>query len=609
MSTTVKKHHRYFVFDPDGRFISEWTDHASSFEITDEINSLGGTLTVRLARALRQQTVQLETLTAEDNTVLTTEDDQSLVAETTATVTVGGGTDVAIGNILQVYEYYGSLEELTTEDDQVLTTENNEEILVEKGPVDGRRVFYGEIIGYRPYTLSDSKGIEVDAVPLAVDLQRIMFENFFYNFNSTLTATTTDVAGLVDEAAAGFNRFAAETFVFTGTTGNFLRFLLDVQHPDNRHLFGIVTLRMKLYQGLPNDAGRTLLYTLDTAIDMTKVDAVQRISRQVDNGPELASGVTYHMEFSAPGTVLIGGFAPIYLWAVTPSAYSGGSMWLWNGTSFTEYPDYDIKFRIEQLDRVETKGSFASWANTTALFRTLVMYSQDRGGRIGGSRFLGADPGSPSPLYFNVNTFKDLHDSLIRLSPPGYYYRYDHTENELVMGERSSRPDHVFVIGRHLQSVDIEYDSRRIVNTIYFTGGETSPGVNFYKKYTDADSIAAYGARAKGMSDMRVTDPISAATLATYEMAASKDPVYLTTVSVLDVVYDTGSIHVGQTVGFNGAGSFIDDLVLQVTRKQVKKGKVTLTLGSLPQTERRRLAEMKQAVDRLEVKYNASTPS
>src|SRR4051812_2796813 len=186
MSTNVAKYYRYFVDDSAGRFLREWTDVSNDFNYVDEINTLGGDLTIKLGRSIRNSTVELGYLLDEDGNQILDEDNQPFITENTATTNVGDGTDVAHGNRIRIYEYYGTTDTLLDEDGNPILDENDFEILAESGALDGRRVFYGYISKYEVNEDGDGSSITVTAVPMATVYSDLIFENYSWLYTQNV---------------------------------------------------------------------------------------------------------------------------------------------------------------------------------------------------------------------------------------------------------------------------------------------------------------------------------------------------------------------------------------------------------------------------------------
>lgn len=613
MNESVQKYYRYYVSDPDRRFLGEWTDVISQYSHVDEINSFGGDLKIQLGRGIRNTEVALDYLADEDGDLILDEDGEPIITEGSATINVGDGTDIAHGNRIDVYEHYGSVETILDEEGEEILDEDGEPILAETGALNGRPVFSGYISQYEVSEGPGTSGITVTCLPHAADLADMIFENYLWSFVQNVTGTTY---GREITEQNGTDRYGIVQTFQAPASGQLLRIVTAYAFPADVHLFGIYTITIKVYTGNDPNGSRTLIHTGYLTTDWSPWSGQSvGVNLHVNDGPQMTSASWYHLEISVSPDRLGTGSAPASV-IVTDSGYSGGTSYSVTGasTTYVEESTRDLYFIVDVLTSRETKATYTSWDLAAFVDQTVDLASA-RGARINannsGTDYI-EDPATTVPeMVFNVDTYKERLDTAVKAAPLGWYYRYDHGTRSIFFKPRHETPDHVLIIGTHVKSVDVVHDTENIVNTVYFTGGpyptDTDPPL--YKRYADAASVAKYGVKAKGITDGRIRNESSADIRGDYEVLSNKDPVYRTVVTVLDKKYDTGTIYAGDTVGFSASGTFIDTLVLQVIRKDVRKGLVNLTLGALPPNERRRLNDLKMAIERMEVENNESSPA
>ena len=135
----------YKVYDPDGTYIETWKDVESELNFTHEINTIGSTTTVELARNSDSVGVTTSPLQDESGVNLLTEDDQTILVATESRNQIGSGSSVDYNNRVDITAFYGSVEPLYTEDMDEILTEDDEQILADLGAPNGRRVFTGFI--------------------------------------------------------------------------------------------------------------------------------------------------------------------------------------------------------------------------------------------------------------------------------------------------------------------------------------------------------------------------------------------------------------------------------------------------------------------------------
>ena len=139
------KRYLYKVYDEDGIFIDIWKDVVSELSFTHEINSIGSTTSIKLARNSDTVGTVSSNLLTESNQNILAEDDLPLLAVTESKNQIGPGSSVDYNNRVDIYAFYGSTGPLQTEDYESIITEDDEEILADLGHPNGIRVFTGFI--------------------------------------------------------------------------------------------------------------------------------------------------------------------------------------------------------------------------------------------------------------------------------------------------------------------------------------------------------------------------------------------------------------------------------------------------------------------------------
>ena len=139
------KRYLYKVYDPDGNYVEVWKDVISELNFTNEINTIGSTTTVELARNSDTLGTTTAPLLTEDGQNLLTEDDYDILVSTQSRNQVGSGSSVDYNNRVDITVFYGSVEPLLAENDEPLLTEDDEELLADVGAPNGRSIFTGFI--------------------------------------------------------------------------------------------------------------------------------------------------------------------------------------------------------------------------------------------------------------------------------------------------------------------------------------------------------------------------------------------------------------------------------------------------------------------------------
>lgn len=139
------KTYLYKVYDPDGNFIEVWKDVADEPQFTHEINSIGSSMTVELAR--NSDTVGTTTSPILDDNGQAILDDTELpiLGSMETRNQIGAGTSVDYNNRVDIVAFYGSSEPLYDDEMDEILDDNGEAIITEVGAPNGRRIFTGFI--------------------------------------------------------------------------------------------------------------------------------------------------------------------------------------------------------------------------------------------------------------------------------------------------------------------------------------------------------------------------------------------------------------------------------------------------------------------------------
>lgn len=177
------------------------------------------------------------------------------------------------------------------------------------------------------------------------------------------------------------------------------------------------------------------------------------------------------------------------------------------------------------------------------------------------------DTGTTVSYTFNTVTYQDAIKKVIELCPEGWYYRID-ANNIIHLDSKEITNSHYFTMGKDIIEYNPEKRFENIVNTIYFTGGDTGGGVKLYKKFVNTTSITDNGIRAVSIVDERVTLSATAQVIADRILNEKASPEIRIVIKILDnnfysdkeVGYDIESIEVGQTCKLLNATSKAENL-------------------------------------------------
>ncbi len=197
------KSYLYKVYEPDGTYIETWKDVISDLTFTHEINTVGSTTTVELARNSDSVGVVTSPLQDESGVNLLTEDDQTILVATESRNQIGSGSSVDYNNRVDITAYYGSVEPLYTEDMEDILTEDDEQILADLGAPNGRRVFTGFISEINS-RYGNSETTIVQLTSYGFDLDQFPVTTAYNNNTTTVPFNCYDPSNI---ARVGVDRF------------------------------------------------------------------------------------------------------------------------------------------------------------------------------------------------------------------------------------------------------------------------------------------------------------------------------------------------------------------------------------------------------------------
>lgn len=205
---------------------------------------------------------------------------------------------------------------------------------------------------------------------------------------------------------------------------------------------------------------------------------------------------------------------------------------------------------------------------------------------------------------FKFNTYLEALKKTVELAPSNQWWWVDPANDVGYFKNIPTTVNHWFTKGVHVHDLDIEFSLDNVINTVYFSGGDTGGGENLLYTYMDDESVSAYGTWLDKPVDNRVTSEDTAAIISQAKVNQFKDPRYSTKVTIPSSVYDVASIQIGELVGFQNFNSLIDSLELQVMAINYKPDSVVLTLDILPPSLPKRIEDIKRNLEKQQTENN-----
>lgn len=296
---------------------------------------------------------------------------------------------------------------------------------------------------------------------------------------------------------------------------------------------------------------------------------------------------------------------------------------------------YDTKFYLYKATG-NTYAVFNS-SDPASIIQALVANFNDLGGTVTYSDDSVDLTNTEVSYTFNTNTMLEGINKCIELSPQNWYWYLDYGTNLINFHEKSAEPDHVFSLEKDLIDAKFEKRIEDVVNTVYFTGGDTGGGDNLFIKYTNDESITKYGIKALKYSDQRVTVTATADTIANSILATRSEPELRVTLEVMDsnnnqdMGYDIESVQVGDVVAVRnitqqvGLSTWdvsrwdesywdfniynLSSLQMQIQKLEYEEDKMTIYASTIPLDINKRIEDINRNLETLQNQNNPVTPS
>lgn len=533
----------YKVFSRAGRFLGLLPNVSSILAFPQDINSAGSSLIITSGQFVNNE-VTVTPLLTEAGDVITTEDDQPILAtETEIVAATGDSVDDAIfknSNEIQAWlynEYYPN----------------------------GKRMFSGQVNRVEFKYGGGDSAVKLTVWSDGFDLNNYIARGYpFVYTEDNIQTVWNDVLNVRQDGdkGAGWERYG-QTFTTGAAVTNIGAILLALQ--------GTADVTVSVYDA-PNG---NLLGSVEKAVSNGAMTQTQfEFPALIPASPS----TSYFFGLSVrPGQLIKAQFTNV-------SAYSGGNMWnsVYSGGSgggTWGSLTYDLYF-VTKYGAPTTTVTYTADDPVSEMAHGIFLDYNSRGGNITERDF---DATGLSLTYtFVVATIFDALKKVIELCPTGYYSYIDLGTAEIDIKTINSVADFTIVRGRHINELNIALSIEQVKNYLLLSGGNIGGGVNLFRDYPDNESMSNYGVRTVTKSDNRITLNATADAIGDTFIEENSDEQQETSVTVLNTAMDITLLTPGKTIGFRNFGNFIDDMVVQIVRREYQPHAVKLTLGRLP---------------------------
>lgn len=532
----------YKVYSRNNNYIGELPDVTSNLVIAQDINSAGSAIVITCGKYLNNE-VTVEPLLTEDGEVITTENDLPILSTSTETlVTTGNSNDVALfknSNRVKAWLY-------------------------NRHYPNGKLVFSGQINKVEFKYGGGDASVKLTVYSDGMDLANYIARGYPFTYTTDQSQTTQNSYVTVFESMAGWNRYGQSFYTGAAVTNVgaislMLRGTADVTvslfDGPNGNFIGSVTKAVSF--------GSATVQQFDFA-QLLEVSSVAEYFFTVS----VKSGQSIRLYYST-GNPYVDGWMYV-------SSYGGGS----GGGSYAQM-DGELYF-VTKYGTPTTTATYSSDDPVADMASGILLDYNARGGLITENDF---DATGLSLTYtFVVSTVLDALHKILELCPTGYYMNINLGTAQIDIKQVNNAADFTVVRGRHINELNLALSIEQVQNYLLLSGGDTGGGVNLYKQYQDSESAANYGIRTVTKSDNRITLEDTADAIGETFIEENSEETQETTLTVLDEKLDTTQLVPGKTIGFRNFGNFIDDMVLQIVRREINHsaGYAVLTLGRLP---------------------------
>lgn len=551
----------YKAYTNDGFFLGNIPNVTSDLAFSQDKNSAGSALTIKSAQDLSDVTTT-ENLLTEDSLDILTEDDLEILAE----------------------ETYFYLQKGDSDNQAIFKNANRVKVwLYDYWHPNGKLMFSGQINSILFNETADGTEAELLVLSDGFDMANYIARTGLYAYTNDVSQTTNNASVTISSTGPVVKPTqvtAGQTF----TTGAAV---------DNT---GQITLRLQGYADITVD-----FYTAPNGTLIGSATKSIANAGFVDEAIQLPQPVTQSPSTQYYFSVKTGHEQSAQLRYSTTNVYSGGNRYA-NGVSTSG----DLYF-VTAYGTPNTTAAFTSYDPVTEMMSAILADYNNRGGYITEGDFEAT--GLSLSYTFIVSFVYDALTKILELSPTGYYAYVDLGLATMDIKQINSQPDYLMIKGLNIDSYGLNLDIQQVKNYKLFTGGDTGGGVNLFRDYIDNNSVGNYGLRTDAQTDNRVTTSATADAIGESFIAENAQEVHNTTVTVLNKYIDITTLTPGKTIGFRNFGSFVDDLVLEIVRREYTPESVKLTLGKLPPTLSAEIQAIQRSLLNEQTLNNPANPS
>lgn len=533
----------YKVYSRDGNYLGLLPNVTSKLSFPEDINSAGTSIAIVCGKYVNNEVTVSPLLTEAGEEITTESDLPILTTSTDLMVTTGDSPDEAIfknSNRVQAWMY-------------------------NKYYPNGKLMFSGQINAVSFKYGGGDATVKLQVYSDGLDMNNYIARGYpFANTNDVQQLEYDGYYTITTYSFGGWQRYG-QTWKVGASVDNIAEIVTLLQ--------GTATVTLSIY-------------------DAVNGNFLTSITKNINNGsPESVYWGLPQLLDITPGStpffaLSVAAGQSIKAYRKSTSVYSDGSAYLSSYSGGSGGGSWALStgdfFFATKWGEPTTTATYTSDDPTTEMASGILQDYNDRGGMIRERDF---DATGLSLTYtFVVAFIYDAIKKILELCPTGFYAYVDVGTAEIDIKQTSTTPDFTVVRGRHINELNISLTIEQVKNYLLLTGGDTGGGTNLFRDYKDSSSSAYYGLRTVPKTDNRVTNSTTADAIGDTFIEENADEQQQTSLTVLNENIDITLLTPGKTIGFKNFGNFIDDLVLQIVRREINcnDGTSILTLGRLP---------------------------
>lgn len=586
MSATIQKRYEYKI-SRNGAFIGILQKVSSDLSYSQNINTAGAQLQITVGMSPDTAVLPVNPILDETGAIITDEVDQPILEERYPDLVGDAADNILIrnDNDVDVYEF---------------SSRYPNGILVFKGYISKWKAVFG-----------GDEDVIVTVISHGQDL------NHYVNPGGTadildVSQTTSDggvngdISSWYTSSVLGDGQRFGQTYVVGAGVTNLSAIVLKLA--TNYPSFTTPrAVTLNVWNSVADaNAGVTPRATVSLQITNT---VVQDTTFQLATPISVTPGQTIFFAFDPdPASTFSDNSSTLGFAVASSNVYANGSMYRKSGGSGYVSPfPYDIYFKTYYSTNSTQKTYTSSDPSTT--LSSLMDYYLAAGGSIakqpGGYSLTGL---TPAQTTFKLNTILEAVQVLLTLAPSDWYWYVDPADDVLYWKQAATTATHRMIKGQHIQKLELEATKEDIANIVYFTGGPTA-GVNLFVNINDTASLVANRRGLARISNNRVTDTSTGQLIAQNYNNEHDNQTYITQVTISEAKYDINLFNLGEIVGFEGFGTVVDTLLLQIVGITRNVDNVVLSLGVLPPRQSELTNQINRELADVQTVANPTTPS